>query len=52
MIAGILKQPFIVAATLLYLAQVATYFVTGNRAQALILIGYTIANVGLIWSAL
>jgi len=45
-------QAFIIMATALYVAQVVLYLVSGKNPQALVMVGYIIANLGLIWSAL
>lgn len=40
----------LIIVTAIYAGQAAIYFASGNRPLALVLVGYTIANVGLIWS--
>lgn len=41
---------FIYAATALYIAQAALYYWNGSTAQAVVMVGYVVANVGLILS--
>ena len=38
------------AVTIVYLIQAAILFWTNDRPQALIIAGYALANLGLIWS--
>jgi hypothetical protein len=45
-----LKIAILWAVTIAYFIQAAVLMVTHDRAQAVILLGYAIANCGLIWS--
>lgn len=46
------KVAFLGAATALYGLQFGILLATGDRAAALIMGGYIVANIGLIWSLL
>lgn len=45
-----MKYALLIGVTCAYAIQTAICFWTGDRAQGVVIAGYTIANVGLIWT--
>jgi len=45
-----IKLGFLIAVTVLYVFQVGVSLWYGDKAAALIVFGYVVANIGLVWS--